>query len=322
MRTRTSNDTAELSDPAVEVTDLVVTYGRGRRAVTAVDNLSLSVERGSITAILGPNGAGKTSTIETCEGYRRPDRGRIRVLGLDPLTQRRPLAPRVGVMLQSGGAWSGVRAAEMLAHVSRLHADPLDVDLLVDRLGLGSCGTTPYRRLSGGQRQRLAFAMAIVGRPELVFLDEPSAGLDPQARHTTRQIVTELRRDGVTVVLTTHSMEEAELLADRVYVVDHGRVIAAGTPAELTARGAENTVRFGGPIGMDTTSLRDALPESCRISESPLGTYRIEGRVDPQLLATVTAWCAANGVMPERLAVEHRTLEDVFLELTGRELRE
>ena len=178
-----------LGDPAVVVEDLRMRYGDK----TAVDGLSLDVARGSITAVLGPNGAGKTTTLETCEGYRKPQAGRVRVLGLDPQRDRRDLLPRIGVMLQNGGAWSGVRAVEMLRHIATLHAHPLPVDMLVERLGLDSCGRTPYRRLSGGQQQRLALAMAVVGRPELVFVDEPTAGMDPQARRTTWDLLDELR---------------------------------------------------------------------------------------------------------------------------------
>src|SRR6478736_10324768 len=181
----------------------------------AVDGLDLVVDRNTITAVLGPNGAGKTTTLETCEGYRQPQGGRVAVLGLDPQRQRRDLLPRIGVMLQNGGAWSGVRAMEMLGHIARLHAHPLDVDELGERLGLGDCGRTPYRRLSGGQQQRLGLAMAVVGRPELVFVDEPTAGMDPAARRTTWEILGELRADGVTIVLTTHYLEEAERLADQ-----------------------------------------------------------------------------------------------------------
>src|SRR6476620_11825355 len=209
----------------------------------AVDGLSLAVERGSVTAVLGPNGAGKTTTLETCEGFRRPQQGSVRVLGLDPQADRRELLPRIGVMLQSGGAWSGVRAVEMLRHIASLHAHPLSVPMLVERLGLESCGRTPYRRLSGGQQQRLALAMAVVGRPELVFVDEPTAGMDPQARRTTWELLEELRGDGVTIVLTTHYMDEAERLADQVHVIDGGRLIASGTPEELT-RGTSATVRL------------------------------------------------------------------------------
>src|SRR5690606_2306544 len=153
-------------------------------------------------AILGPNGAGKTTTIETCEGFRRPQSGSVRVLGLDPVADAAALRPRVGVMLQSGGAWLGVRAEEMLRHMAALYATPLPVDALADRLGMSGFARTPYRRLSGGQKQRLSLAMAIVGRPELVFLDEPTAGLDPQSRRATWDLVAELRDQGVTTVLT------------------------------------------------------------------------------------------------------------------------
>ena len=205
--------------------------------LVAVDGLDIVIDRDTITAVLGPNGAGKTTTLETCEGYRRPQSGTVRVLGLDPLSQRRQLLPRIGVMLQQGGAWSGVRAMEMLRHVASLHAHPLDVDALGERLGLDGCGRTPYRRLSGGQQQRLGLAMAVVGRPELVFVDEPTAGLDPQARHTTWDLLRELRAAGVTVVLTTHYIEEAERLADRVHIIDRGRLVMSGTPAELTGDG-------------------------------------------------------------------------------------
>ena len=162
------------SSPAVEIDGLVMRYG----AKLAVDRLSLTVPRGSITAVLGPNGAGKTTTLETCEGFRRPQAGQVRVLGLDPVADRAALLPRIGVMLQSGGAWSGARAVEMLRHIAALHAHPLPVDFLVERLGLDDCGRTPYRRLSGGQKQRLGLAMAVVGRPELLFVDEPTAGMD------------------------------------------------------------------------------------------------------------------------------------------------
>jgi ABC-2 type transport system ATP-binding protein len=188
------------AEPAVAVDGLVMRYGDK----VAVDGLSLTVERQTITAVLGPNGAGKTTTLETCEGYRQPQEGSVRVLGLDPVRDRRDLLPRIGVMLQDGGAWSGVRAMEMLRHMARLHANPLDVDLLGERLGLGDCGSTPYRRLSGGQQQRLGLAMALVGRPEIVFVDEPTAGMDPKARRGTWELLEELRASGVTGVLSTH----------------------------------------------------------------------------------------------------------------------
>ncbi|MFF5707081.1 ABC transporter ATP-binding protein [Streptomyces sp. NPDC012794] len=305
------------NDPAVEIRGLVKRYG----PKTAVDGLDLTVPRGSVTAVLGPNGAGKTTTVETCEGYHRPDAGTVRVLGLDPVADAERLRPRVGVMLQSGGVYSGARAVEMLRHMARLYADPLDVDALVERLGLGGCGRTAYRRLSGGQQQRLALAMAVVGRPELVFLDEPTAGLDPQARRATWDLVRELRADGVTVVLTTHHMDEAEQLCDEVAIVDAGRVIAHGSPERLCRGGAENTLRFTGRPSLDLASLLKALPDGTQAAELTPGAYRVTGDVDPQLLATVASWCAQHGVMPDSLSVERHTLEDVFLELTGKELR-
>jgi ABC-2 type transport system ATP-binding protein len=308
------------ADVVVEIVDLVKRYGD----TPAVDGLSLSVRRGSVTSVLGPNGAGKTTTIECCEGYRRPDGGTVRVLGLDPVADTDRLRPRVGVMLQSGGIPQGVRALEMLRHVARLHADPLPVDLLVERLGLGPAGSTPYRRLSGGLQQRLSLALAVVGRPEVVFLDEPTAGLDPHARQATWDLVRDLRRDGVTIVLTTHLMDEAERLSDAVAVIDSGRVVVQGSPSELTATGSQEALTFAGPPRLDLTSLALALDTSAVASEPVPGSYRVEvtdGLVDPQMLATVTAWCAAHGVMPEGLTVARRSLEDVFLEVTGRRLR-
>ncbi|MGZ4437855.1 MAG: ABC transporter ATP-binding protein, partial [Nocardioidaceae bacterium] len=304
---------------AVVVEDLVMRYGDK----VAVDGLSLTVERGSITAVLGPNGAGKTTTLETCEGYRSPRSGRVRVLGLDPQAQRRDLLPRIGVMLQSGGAWSGVRAVEMLRHIAALHAHPLSVDLLVDRLGLDSCGRTPYRRLSGGQQQRLALAMAVVGRPELVFVDEPTAGMDPQARRTTWELLEELRADGVTIVLTTHYMDEAERLADQVHVIDHGRLIASGSPYELTRGTGSSTIRLvvTKPFPADApSSLQAALGAQTEVRALDEHSLMVTGPADASTLAKVSAWCEENDVLPESMSLGQRTLEDVFLQLTGREL--
>ena len=302
--------------PAVLVDDLVMRYGDK----VAVDRLSLTVEPHTITAVLGPNGAGKTTTLETCEGYRKPQQGTVRVLGLDPVRQRRELLPRIGVMLQSGGAWSGVRAVEMLRHVARLHAHPVSVDLLVDRLGLGDCGRTPYRRLSGGQQQRLGLAMAIVGRPELVFVDEPTAGLDPAVRRTVWELLEELRTDGVTVVLTTHYMEEAERLADRVHIVDRGTLVASGSPLELTRGGSVATIRLvvtqpfppGSPH-----SLARSLGVGTEVTQLDAVSLRVTGPADASTLGTVSRWCEDNGVLPESLTLGQRNLEDVFLELTA-----
>ena len=303
----------------MEVNDLRMAYG----ATTAVDGLSLTVARGSITAVLGPNGAGKTTTLETCEGYRKPQGGSVRVLGLDPQTQRRDLLPRIGVMLQSGGAWSGVRAVEMLRHIATLHAHPLDVPMLVERLGLESCGRTPYRRLSGGQQQRLALAMAVVGRPELVFVDEPTAGMDPQARRATWGLLDELRRDGVTIVLTTHYMDEAERLADQVHVIDRGRLIASGSPYQLTRGTGSSTIRLvvTEPFPPEApASLQATLGAGTEVRPVTAHSLLITGPADASTLAKVSAWCDEQGVLPESLTLGQRTLEDVFLQITGREL--
>jgi ABC-2 type transport system ATP-binding protein len=307
------------ASPAVEIDALVMRYGDK----LAVDGLSLQVARGSITAVLGPNGAGKTTTLETCEGYRAPQQGTVRVLGLDPQRDRAALLPRIGVMLQSGGAWSGVRAHEMLEHMASLHAHPLDTAMLSDRLGLGDCGRTPYRRLSGGQQQRLGLAIALVGRPELVFVDEPTAGMDPQGRRTTWELLEEIRGDGVTVVLTTHHMDEAEHLADRIHIIDRGSVIATGTPAELTREGRSATIRL-----VVSRPFPDGAPESLRAELGPDTEVRpldevsmlIHGPADSTTLGRVSRWCEEHDVLPQTLNLGQRNLEDVFLELTGREL--
>ena len=290
--------------------------------VIAVDGLTLTAGARQVTAILGPNGAGKTTTIEVCEGYRGADAGTVRVLGLDPMRDTAALRSRVGVMLQSGGIPPAVPAGEYLKTLSRFHVKPHDPAWLLDIVGLSDSAKTPYKRLSGGQQQRLSLAAAVIGRPELVFLDEPTAGMDPQARHATWDLVAALRADGVGVILTTHFMDEAERLADHVIIIDHGRAVAAGSPSELT--GSAGQLRFRAEPGLDTDSLLVALPPGSAAKESPAGHYLIEvdgGVIQPALLAAVTAWCADRLVLPSSVRIESRTLEDVFLELTGRDLR-
>jgi len=289
--------------------------------VAAVRELDLEVNRAEVFALLGPNGAGKTTTVEMCEGFVRPDSGTIEVLGLDPRADNALLRTRIGVMLQGGGGYPAARAAELLELIAAYSADPLDPAWLLDTLGLADAAKTTYRRLSGGQQQRLALACAIVGRPELVFLDEPTAGMDAHARLVVWELIDALRRDGVTVVLTTHQLPEAEQLADRIVIIDRGAQVAAGTPAELMRSGAEDQLRFTAAPRLDLSLLTSALPEGYRASERTPGEYLVEGRIDPQVLATVTAWCARLNVMANDVRVEQRSLEDVFLDLTGRELR-
>jgi ABC-2 type transport system ATP-binding protein len=209
----------------------------------------------------------------------------------------------------------------MLNLVAAYSANPLDPAWLLDTLGLTDAARTTYRRLSGGQQQRLSLACAIVGRPELVFLDEPTAGMDAHARLVVWELIDGLRRDGVTVVLTTHQLKEAEELADRIMIIDRGSAVASGTPAELMRDGAEDQLRFSAPRRLDLSLLISALPEGYRASERVPGEYLVEGKIDPQVLSTVTSWCARLNILTTDLRVEQRSLEDVFLDLTGKELR-
>ncbi|MEP9392533.1 ABC transporter ATP-binding protein [Gordonia sp. VNQ95] len=305
------------AEPALRIRGLVKRFG----GHTAVDGLDLDLAPGTVLALLGPNGAGKTTTVEICEGFQTADEGTVRVLGLDPTRDNDELRRHIGVMLQGGGAYPGARAEEMLRLCAAYSADPIDPDWLLDALGLRDAARTPFRRLSGGQQQRLSLACAIVGRPELVFLDEPTAGLDAHARLVVWDIIDRLRGDGVAVLLTTHLMDEAEHLADHVVIIDRGRVVADGSPADLTSRGAENELRFTAPRGLDLTLLELALPEGYHCSETGPGNYLVLGTVTPQVLATVTGWCAKINVLATDLRVETRSLEDVFLDLTGRALR-
>lgn len=304
--------------PAVHLRGMTKRFGDTR----AVAELDLEMDRGSVLALLGPNGAGKTTTVEICEGFQRADTGDVRVLGLDPAADAARLRPRIGVMPQGGGAYPGVRVDEMLDLVASCAAKPLDTGWLLDILGLSGARRTPFKRLSGGQQQRLSLACAVVGRPELVFLDEPTAGMDPQARHLVWDLVSALRRDGVGVLLTTHLMDEAEELADQVAIVDHGRSVATGTVTELTEPpDGRQQLRFRSQPGLNLDLLVAALPEECSARELRPGDYVVHGDVGPQVLSTVTSWCAQHGVLAQELRVSRRSLEDVFLELTGRELR-
>lgn len=307
-----------MSAAAVEITGLVKRFG----AVTAVDGIDLNMPRGELLALLGPNGAGKTTTIELCEGFVRPDAGSVRVLGFDPARRPAGLRPRVGIMPQGGGAFPGVHAEEMLKLVATCSATPLDVHWLLDTLGLLPVRSTPFKRLSGGQQQRLSLACALVGRPELLFLDEPTAGMDPQARNLVWELLGALRTDGVSILLTTHLMEEAEALADDVVIVDGGRILAHGSPNALTNESERDAqLRFRASTGLNVELLSAALPEGYAVRESSPGAYRVEGAVDPQVVSAVTSWCAQQGVLAEELHVGKRDLEEVFLELTGKELR-
>jgi ABC-2 type transport system ATP-binding protein len=298
--------------PSVEVSGLVKTYG----SLRAVDGVSFEVASGEVFALLGPNGAGKTTTVETLEGYRRPDAGAVRVLGLDPIRDARRLKPRIGVMLQEGGVYPGIRPLEALRAFAAYYDDPEDPAALLERVGLSGSARTPYRRLSGGQKQRLAFALALVGRPEVAFLDEPTGGMDPQGRAAAWDIVSDLRGHGVTVVLTTHFMDEAERLADRVGIIDGGRLVALGSPAELTRSAVPSSeVRFRAPAPLDVAAMSGAI--GARVLRERPGEYVVAAPGSPELVARLTAWLAERGVTIADLRVGGATLEEVFLKLTG-----
>ncbi|KJF22773.1 ABC transporter ATP-binding protein [Rhodococcus sp. ACPA4] len=305
------------STPAVRIEGVVKSFD----GVRAVDGIDLTVETAQVVALLGPNGAGKTTTVEMCEGFVTPDSGTVRVLGLDPIADSGEVRSRIGVMLQGGGAYPGSKAGEMLDLVASYSADPLDPTWLLSKLGLTDARRTPYRRLSGGQQQRLSLACALVSRPELVFLDEPTAGLDAQARLLVWELIDALRRDGVSILLTTHLMDEAEALADELVIIDHGRIVASGTPAEVTSKGAEGQLRLTTMSGLSVDSLALSLAGEFRVSEANPGTYLIEGSIEPSTVATVATWCAEQNVLINDIRVDQRSLEDVFLELTGRDLR-
>ena len=305
------------AEDAIVVEHFSKSYGSHR----VVDDVQFTVHRGEIFALLGPNGAGKTTTVETLEGYRKADQGTIRVLGYDPIQQGHALKPHIGVMLQQDGLYPALTAREVLQLFAGYYQKPQSVDELLERVGLTMAAKTRCRRLSGGQKRRLALAVALVGNPSLVFMDEPTAGMDPQARLTTWEIVRDLKQQGVTVLLTTHLMDEAERLADRVAIIDHGRLIALDTPANMTGTQNATVVRFVAPAGIDCTQLA-ALPSARSAQEVRPGSYVIETDTVPMLLAELTAWLRDANITLSELRVGHGSLEDLFLRLTGSEVRE
>jgi len=298
--------------PAIDVSGLVVRYSGG---VTAVDDLSFSAEAGEVLALLGPNGAGKTTTVETLEGYKRPTAGSVRVLGLDPVEDHARLTPRIGVMLQKGGVYPGIRPAEALRLFAAFYDAPEDPAALLERLGLTGAGDTPWRRLSGGEQQRLSLALALVGRPEVAFLDEPTAGVDVAGRRVIRDVITELRARGTCVVLATHELDEAERVADRAVIIDRGRLLASGTPDELMSPDGQATIDFGAPPGIDVATLSSHL--GAEVTEVRPGGYRVATIPSPVAIAALTAWLAAHDLPLADLRAGRSSLEDVFLRLTG-----
>lgn len=294
---------------AIELTDVHKRFGKQK----AVDGLTLAAKQGEVLALLGPNGAGKTTTIEMCEGFQTATSGKIRVLGLDPTTEAEQVRSRVGIMLQGGGGYSGASVIEQLHLAASYNKDPLDPELLIDLFGLSGVRKTTYRRLSGGQQQRLSLALALIGKPELVFLDEPTAGMDAQSRLAVWDVIRALRRDGVTIVLTTHLMDEAETLADAVAIMDRGRLVAHDSPDRLTTSDASQlTIVTDSPL--DLSSVVGTAPTTDL-------RQRITTDVSPTLISAIAAAAEKQGVMIRELSSGRRTLEDVFLDLTGKHLR-
>jgi len=310
---------AQPAPAAVSLDRLVKRYD-GR---TVVDGLTLEVRPGELFALLGPNGAGKTTTIEILEGYRRADGGSVAVLGRDPWRAGAALTGRVGLMLQSGGIYPQARPLEILRLYARFHGSPHDPAELLDLVGLRQAAHTRYKVLSGGERQRLGLALALIGRPALVFLDEPTAGMDPAAKATTRTLITELRDAGVTVVLTTHELADVERLADRVAIVSRGRLVALGPPAELGAAAAPSIrFRLDGPLTeADRVALVSSLggPDVVAIeADGPGGAYRLSGSPpSPALIECLAATCLARDRLIVELRASGGTLEERYLELVG-----
>ncbi|MCO1338345.1 ABC transporter [Kocuria polaris] len=287
------------------------------RMIRVLHGVSLRADRGSVTTILGTNGAGKSTTLGCAQGLLRPDGGSVSLLGHNPFTASSDLRSRVGVMLQDGGLPPSVRPIPLLKHVASMYRHPADVDALITRLGIDAFSATSIRRLSGGQKQRVALAAALVGRPEIVFLDEPSAGLDPQSRQVVFDLISELRHAGLAIVLTTHLMDDAQRLSDYVYIIDEGRNVAEGTVEALTAH-AETDSRV---LEISTTAELDAAAlhasTGLTLTRESAGHYRVTGVHTAAHLAAAANWLAAADVLPTALSMQPRSLEDVFLDLAS-----
>ena len=301
--------------PAVECDGVVIRYGD----TLAVDRLSFTAHRGEVLALLGPNGAGKTSTVEALEGYRPIAGGAVRVLGLDPGRDHAALVRRIGVMLQKGGVYPMLGPAQVLHLFAAYYDDPEDPDALLDLVGLGTARRTPWRRLSGGEQQRLSLALALIGKPEVLFLDEPTAGVDPEGRIVVRDLITAQRAEGRCVLLTTHELDEAERLADRVVIIDHGRLLAEGTPAELASGTADGSIRFSTDPGIDTSALAAAVGGGASVDDEGSGAYRLRlpaGTGTPAVVATLAGWLAERDLALGNLRTG-QSLEEAYLAITG-----
>ncbi|MER2137592.1 MAG: ABC transporter ATP-binding protein [Arthrobacter sp.] len=304
------------------VRDLGPVPGLDGKMIRVLAGVDLTARRGQVTALLGANGAGKTTTLECAQGLQPIDGGEVRLLGEAPWGAGAELRARAGVMLQDGGLPPAARPVALLRHIASMYRDPRDVDELVQRLGIHTFAKTGIRRLSGGQRQRVALAAALVGNPEVLFLDEPSAGLDPQSRQIVFELIQELRDEGLGIILTTHLLDDAQRLADYVYIIDDGRTVARGTVAELTARTAAHAA--GRELFFEAApGLKPVLSglEHLAFSEDSPGRYVLRGEFSPADIALLAGWWSEAGILPDSIHMASRTLEDVFLELSGKEIR-
>lgn len=302
---------------AIEVQHLVVTYG----SLRAVDDLSFKAHFGEVLTLLGPNGAGKTTTIEVLEGYRRPASGKIEVLGMSPLADHHPLSSRIGVMLQQGGVYPAMNAMEALTLFAAYYSEPADIADLIEALRLGSVSRTPWKRLSGGEQQRLSLALALVGNPLVVFLDEPTAGIDPEGRIAVRNVVAEMRAAGKCIIMTTHELAEAEHLSDQIVILNHGRKAASGSPVEVrslagTADEAGAGVRFRASGELRLEEIAGALGSRVAALSHP-GEYLIEAATTAAMITRLASFLEERGLLLVELAPARTTLEDAYLQITS-----
>ena len=335
-------------EPALSVKDLIKEFKPSRAFRTkyperltasglyrAVNNVNLRVFPGEVVVLLGANGAGKTTTLACAQGLLKPTRGTVRLLGENPLQADPELRAKVGIMLQDGGLPNAMHPIPLLEHISTMYTDPYPVEELVERLGIDTFNGTTIRRLSGGQKQRVSLAAALIGRPDVLFLDEPSAGLDPQSRNVVFDIIREQRELGTAIVLTTHLIDDAQKLADYVYIIENGATVQEGTVSELIASDGTNRLQY--TLDAPTPTREQLLPAHLRagvelIEKVPYtpardgapsvpGAYELVGTLRPEHLAAFTSALAERYLMPISLTMEPKTLEDVFLDISGRDIR-
>ena len=335
-------------EPALSIKDLIKEFKPSRAFRTkyperltasglyrAVNKVNLRVFPSEVVVLLGANGAGKTTTLACAQGLLKPTRGTVRLLGENPLQADPELRAKVGIMLQDGGLPNAMHPIPLLEHISTMYTDPYPVEELAERLGIDAFNGTTIRRLSGGQKQRVSLAAALIGRPDVLFLDEPSAGLDPQSRNVVFDIIREQRELGTAIVLTTHLIDDAQKLADYVYIIENGTTVQEGTVSELIASDGTNRLQY--TLDAPTPTREQLLPAHLRagvelIEKVPYtpardgapsvpGEYELIGALRPEHLAAFTSALAERYLMPISLTMEPKTLEDVFLDLSGRDLR-